>query len=449
MATSDIPINLLISGQPATGDDFIFYSYNNTDSRRASLSTILGKLSALKSFSSTGIVSHDSASGFRRLTLDEGLSLSSTSTETKLSLSNIPYSSLGNIQGASILGNPTGGSVGPIQQMGASPGTVLKGKASGENTNIAWEKIESADIADNTIETSKIKDKNITFAKISDVNGLSVIGNSGTTSNTVGEITSVNDGEVLRRSGNTIGFGQINGGAISASAITSDKISDGAITADKIADGAINSSDKLANNIISGTKIMDGAVGVGKLAANAVANSNILNGAVYGSKIADGGVNSAKLAAGAVLTEKIANGAVTEEKLATGIIGGTSVQKTYFEAIPFTTNVFLGTLGKILVPYLFGNSIYITEFSAGVLDWDSSWTAEFIIQLKSSRPSFIQVNLGINSADRYERAVPSSGNRVYYGDILEILCLGPSGAVSGARGLGVWITFSKTNAPVG
>jgi hypothetical protein len=89
--------------------------------------------------------------------------------------------------------------------------------------------VTTAKIADGAVIGSKIPDKTITDAKLRDSAALSVIGRSANTSGVPADITSTTDGDVLRRSGTSIGFGKIgflsmeNGGivnVINASSIT-------------------------------------------------------------------------------------------------------------------------------------------------------------------------------------------------------------------------------------
>jgi hypothetical protein len=90
--------------------------------------------------------------------------------------------------------------------------------------------ITTAKIVDNAVIGSKIPDKTITNQKLRDSSALSVIGRSSNTAGVPADIASTTDGDVLRRSGTSIGFGKIGylsmeGGGIvnviNASSITS------------------------------------------------------------------------------------------------------------------------------------------------------------------------------------------------------------------------------------
>jgi hypothetical protein len=90
--------------------------------------------------------------------------------------------------------------------------------------------INAAKIVDGAVIGSKIPDKTITNAKLRDSAALSVIGRSNDTAGVPADIISATDGDVLRRSGTSIGFGKIGylsmeaGGivnVINASSITS------------------------------------------------------------------------------------------------------------------------------------------------------------------------------------------------------------------------------------
>jgi hypothetical protein len=74
---------------------------------------------------------------------------------------------------------------------------------------IADDAITTAKIVDGNVTTAKIPDKAITSAKLRDSAALSVIGRSSNTSGVPADIASTTDGDVLRRSGTSIGFGKI------------------------------------------------------------------------------------------------------------------------------------------------------------------------------------------------------------------------------------------------
>jgi hypothetical protein len=69
--------------------------------------------------------------------------------------------------------------------------------------------VTTAKIADGAVIGSKIPDKTITNAKLRDSSALSVIGRSANTAGVPADIISAADGDVLRRSGTSIGFGKI------------------------------------------------------------------------------------------------------------------------------------------------------------------------------------------------------------------------------------------------
>ena len=69
--------------------------------------------------------------------------------------------------------------------------------------------VTTAKIVDNSVIGSKIPDKTITNAKLRDSSALSVIGRSNDTAGVPADIISATDGDVLRRSGTSIGFGKI------------------------------------------------------------------------------------------------------------------------------------------------------------------------------------------------------------------------------------------------
>lgn len=114
----------------------------------------------------------------------------------------------------------------------------------------------TASLADGAVTTDKIADDAVTDAKLRDSAGLSVIGRSANTAGDPADITATADGQVLRRSGTTLGFGQVATAGIADDAVTADKIVDNldgqpiGLNADKV-DG-YHANDLLAGGIIKG-----------------------------------------------------------------------------------------------------------------------------------------------------------------------------------------------------
>jgi hypothetical protein len=99
--------------------------------------------------------------------------------------------------------------------------------------------LDAANTLYDTATTGLLPDGSVTNAKLRSSSALSVIGRSAGTSGVVADIAAANDGEVLRRSGSTLGFGQLASGAYGAGSVTTAAIADGAVTAIKIPDGSI------------------------------------------------------------------------------------------------------------------------------------------------------------------------------------------------------------------
>lgn len=99
--------------------------------------------------------------------------------------------------------------------------------------------IETADISDAQITTAKIANASstttgVTNSKLRHSAALSVIGNSTNASGAPADIAAANDGEVLRRSGTAVGFGQVATAGIADSAVSSAKIANASVTASKM-----------------------------------------------------------------------------------------------------------------------------------------------------------------------------------------------------------------------
>ncbi|MEO0132747.1 MAG: hypothetical protein ABIK73_07460 [candidate division WOR-3 bacterium] len=84
------------------------------------------------------------------------------------------------------------------------------------------------------VATTGIVDGAVTDAKLRSSAGLSVIGRSVNTTGTVSDITAGTDGHVLRRSGTTLGFGQVSTAGIADGAVTGDKIAQSGATTGQV-----------------------------------------------------------------------------------------------------------------------------------------------------------------------------------------------------------------------
>lgn len=84
--------------------------------------------------------------------------------------------------------------------------------------------IDGNKIADSSITSAKIADNAVTNAKLRDSSALSVIGRSANSSGDPADIAAGSDGQVLRRSGTTLGFGTVETAGIANSAVTFPKL---------------------------------------------------------------------------------------------------------------------------------------------------------------------------------------------------------------------------------
>lgn len=89
---------------------------------------------------------------------------------------------------------------------------------------------------------------------LDEVAGLSVIGRSANTTGQSAAITAGTDAYVLRRSGTSIGFGQVATGGIADDAVTNAKIADDAVDTDQLATGAVG-ADALDSDAVDDTKV--------------------------------------------------------------------------------------------------------------------------------------------------------------------------------------------------
>lgn len=91
--------------------------------------------------------------------------------------------------------------------------------------NTAWLNWFNLDgtVVDGSIATNDLANNAVSNAKFRQSAGLSIVGRSANSTGDVDDITAANDGEVMRRSGTTIGFGTVATAGIAANAITNAK----------------------------------------------------------------------------------------------------------------------------------------------------------------------------------------------------------------------------------
>lgn len=118
---------------------------------------------------------------------------------------------------------------------GVVPGGAIALSAIGSN-HLQASSVIAGKIAVGAVNGSAIlADAVVTNPKLRDSVGLSVIGRSGNSTGDVADISAANDGQVLRRSGTTLGFGQLSLLAFPDNLITGAKLLDETITPVKIA----------------------------------------------------------------------------------------------------------------------------------------------------------------------------------------------------------------------
>lgn len=150
--------------------------------------------------------------------------------------------------------------------------------------------------------TWTIDNSAVTSAKFRDSAGLSVVGRSTNTTGVVADITAASDGQVLRRSGTTLGFGTISSSGIANDAVTSSKIAANNVTLDKII--TIN-TDSLLGRDTAGTGNVEN-IGLNST-LEMTGTGSLQRAALTGDITASAGSNATT----------IANNAVTATKLAT------------------------------------------------------------------------------------------------------------------------------------
>lgn len=198
--------------------------------------------------------------------------------------------------------------------------------------NTAWINFQNLD--------GSLLDNSVTNGKLRDSTGLSVIGRSANSSGDPADIVAANDDEVLRRSGTSIGFGTVATGGITNNAVTDTKLRQGgalsvigrsANSTGNVADiAAANDGEVLRR---SGTSIGFGQVATAGLTDNAVTDAKFRQSAglsVVGRSANSTGntaditgtdgqvlrVSGTTLGFGTVATAGIADNAITNAKAA-------------------------------------------------------------------------------------------------------------------------------------
>ena len=105
-----------------------------------------------------------------------------------------------------------------------------------DGTNIAFGTLAAGSLASDAVTTAKILDANVTYAKIVNGAGTSVLGKATTGAGVNADITGT-DGQVLRVSGTTVGFGTIAAAGLATDSVETAKILNANVTKAKLAAG--------------------------------------------------------------------------------------------------------------------------------------------------------------------------------------------------------------------
>lgn len=160
-----------------------------------------------------------------------------------------------------------------------------------ENAKIRDGAVTNSKLGADAVDGTKIADNAIGNEHIRDSAALSVIGRSANSSGNPADIAAGADGYVLRRSGTTLGFGQVANAGIANKAVTAAKIADNTITASQIASKAVTAAE-IADNTITASQIATNGVGNAEIADGAVspAKTNFFGGsAIYWGAVAANG----------------------------------------------------------------------------------------------------------------------------------------------------------------
>jgi hypothetical protein len=145
--------------------------------------------------------------------------------------------------------------------------------------------IDAVNALYDTAVSGVVADNSITDAKLRDSAGLSVIGRSADTTGNPADIVAALDDQVLRRSGTSIGFGQVVTAGLADSAVTTAKIADSNVTFSKI------------QNVSTGVVLGRSSSGAGPVESLTVSNGLVVSGsALSGVAATDSVVGVVELA---------------------------------------------------------------------------------------------------------------------------------------------------------
>lgn len=158
-------------------------------------------LAKLPTFASARLIGYDGVStAAQNLSIGSGLALSGTTltatTTATVSSVGLSLPSIFSVSGTPVTTSGTLTATLATQ----SANTFFAGPGTGAAAAPTFRAIASTDLASNIIQDSQLRQSV----------GLSVIGRSASTTGDVADITAASDGQVLRRSGSSIGFGSVN-----------------------------------------------------------------------------------------------------------------------------------------------------------------------------------------------------------------------------------------------
>ena len=136
--------------------------------------------------------------------------------------------------------------------------------------------VTTTGLATGSVTTQKILDNTITDADIRQSAALSVIGNSTNSTANVADITAGTDNYVLRRSGTSLGFGQVATGGVADSAITEIKLISNSVGTTALKSGSVTTV-KLADSSVTAIKIISNSIDATQLKSTTVTAGTYTN----------------------------------------------------------------------------------------------------------------------------------------------------------------------------
>lgn len=303
----------------------------------------------------------------------------------------------GSIQGSKLLVNTItsdrlrqSASTSVIGTPGAATANVQDIQATADNQVL---RRSSGSLSFGQVATGGIENNAITNEKIRQSSGLSVIGRSADTAGDVADLTAGTDGHVLRRSGTTLGFGQIVAAGIANNAVTNSKFRP-SVSYSVVGRQFDNSGDVADIQATANGHVLrrtSTALGFGQIDSSSILASSIANDRLVNSSIT---INGTPVALGGSIT--VSGGGSSTLTIGTGLTGG-SYNGSTAVTIAIDSSVVTTLTGSQLLTNKTGLAIGAANLDTGsILTVTSISSGVYLPRMTSAqRPSAVGISNGL------------------------------------------------------